>query len=104
LFPPRWHATILPVNVPAGAGAVQRAFEYGASLDRTMGAGPAPGVMEAPSMVNVSPLPARTVRVVANSRVWVEAATEATHGDRWLTVPDPGPSLPADVETKMPAA
>src|SRR5262245_17043045 len=55
-------------------------------------------------MVKTSPLPARTVSVVANSRVWVEAATEETHGDRWLTVPAPGPSLPADVETKTSAA
>src|SRR5262249_43268048 len=68
------------------------------------GAGPARGVIDAPSTVNTSPLLARTVSVAANSRVWVDDETVATHGDRWLTVPGNGPSLPADVETNTPAA
>src|SRR5215217_7650177 len=102
--PPRWQATILPVNAPAGAGEPHRMLYPGSSLASTTGAGPAPGVIEAPSTVKVSPLPAFTVSVVANSRVWVDAATVVTHGDRWLTVPAPGPSLPADAETNTPAA
>ena len=31
------------------------------------------------------------------------AATDAFHGAVWATVPAPGPVLPAEVETKMPA-
>ncbi len=31
------------------------------------------------------------------------AATDAFHGAVWATVPAPGPLLPAEVETKMPA-
>ena len=45
-----------------------------------------------------------TVSVDWNSRVWVEAATAVVHGDRWLAVLAPGPSLPAEVETNTPAA
>ena len=45
-----------------------------------------------------------TVSVDSKARVWVEAATEVTHGDRWLAVEAPGPSLPADDATKMPAS
>src|SRR5262245_35267324 len=103
-LPPRWHATILPVKVPGGAGVVQSALEYGASVDSTTGAGPAPSVRDAPLLVKTSPLDAVTVSVVANSRVCVDAATDVTHGDKWFTVPAPGPSFPADADTKTPAA
>ena len=48
--------------------------------------------------------PAVSVRVESNSRLCVEAATVVTHGDRWLTVPAPGPSLPAEAATNTPAA
>ena len=63
-----------------------------------------PAVIEAPSAVKVSPLAGGQRQRVANSRVWVEAATVVTHGDRWLAVPAPGPSLPAEADTKTPAA
>ena len=61
-------------------------------------------MIEAPSTVNVSPLVAVRVSVLANARVCVEAATVVTHGDRWLAVEAPGPSLPAEAATKTPAA
>ena len=49
-----------------------------------------------------APLPV-TVSVDWKARVWVEAATVVTQGARWLAVPAPGPSLPAEVETNTPA-
>src|SRR5690606_2688409 len=45
-----------------------------------------------------------TVSVEENSRRWVDAATVVTHGETWLTVAAPGPLLPAEAETKTPAA
>jgi len=94
----------LPLNNPRGAGASHSGFEYGAADESTTGNGPTPGVMDAPLTVNVSPLEAFSVSAVANSRVCVDAATVVTHGDRWFAVRAPGPSLPADAETKTPAA
>src|SRR5262245_19044625 len=61
LVPPASQATILPVNMPGGAGAEHSGSKYGASLDSSIGAGPARGVIDAPSTVNTSPLLARTV-------------------------------------------
>src|SRR6478735_6021352 len=103
-LPPRWQATILPAKIPGGAGASQSTRLYGAAEDSTTGSGPAPAVMEAPSPVNLSPLAAVSVSVLANSRVWVEAATVVTHGERWFAVEAPGPSLPAEAATNTPAA
>src|SRR5262245_27323508 len=59
--------------------------------------------MDAPVNVAVSAPPV-TVSVDENWRSWVDAAVLATHGERWLAVPAPGPSLPADVATNTPAA
>src|SRR5690606_30091667 len=39
----------------------------------------------------------------ATTRWWVVAATVAFHGAVLATVPVPGPSLPAEAATKMPA-
>ena len=63
-----------------------------------------PEVMEMPSLEKVSPLSAVMLSVVVHWRVWVEAATVVVHGPRWLAVPAPGPSLPAEAETNTPAA
>src|SRR5262245_36538853 len=91
--PPRPHATILPANAPAGA-LVPHSLPYPATLSAsTTGAGPAPPVIEAPSNVAFASA-LRSVSVETNSRLWVDAATVVTHGDRWFTVPAPGPSLP----------
>jgi len=49
--PPRWQATILPVNVPGGAGWPQKMSLYGAAEASTSGAGPAPAVIDAPTNV-----------------------------------------------------
>src|SRR5262249_45123375 len=77
---------------------------YGAADARTTGAGPAPEVIDAPVNVALVPSLEFTVSVESNSRRWVDAATVVTHGDRWLTVEAVGPSLPAEVATKTPAA
>jgi hypothetical protein len=60
--------------------------------------------MVAPSTSKVAPPSAVRWSVVANSRVWVDAATVVTQGDRWSLVEAPGPELPADAATKTPAA
>ena len=90
--------------MPGGAGAVHSALLYGAADARTTGSGAlTPAVMDAPTNVAVSPPPV-TVRVEANSRRCVDAATVVTHGERWLAVLAPGPSLPAEAATETPAA
>ncbi len=61
-------------------------------------------MIEAPSTVNVSPLPAVSESMVANSRVCVDAPTVVVHGPRWLAVPAPGPALPDEADTNTPAA
>src|SRR5262245_49713310 len=60
--------------------------------------------MDAPLKVAVAPPDAFNVNVDSNARACVEAATVVTQGDRWLAVPAPGPSLPADAATNTPAA
>ena len=104
--PPRWQAMILPAKTLGSAGIVPHSASLypGTLAAITTGAGPAPSVIEAPTAVNLSPFDAVRLSVETNSRVWVEAATEVVHGARWLTVPAPGPELPAEVETNTPAA
>src|SRR5690242_5710952 len=80
--PPRWQATILPVNVPAGAACPQNTSLYGAAEASTNGAGPAPAVIDAPTNVADAPSLDVTVSVESNSRFWVDAATVVTHGER----------------------
>ncbi len=63
-----------------------------------------PAVTVAPVREAVAPAAPFSVTVDVKARSWVEAATLLTHGLRWLTVPAPGPSLPADVATNTPAA
>src|SRR3978361_1719316 len=94
--PPRSQTTILPAKVPAGAGVPQKASSYGAAAADTTGSGPAPGVMVEPLAENVAPSSAVSVSCEANSRSWVDAATEVNHGPRWFAVPAVGPSLPAE--------
>ncbi len=103
---PRWQATILPVN-SAGRGrrVAQRVASTALPTDRTTGSGAVtPAVIDAPTNVAVAPPDPVTVSVDWNSRVCVDAATVVVHGDRWLAVPAPGPSLPADAATNTPAA
>src|SRR5262249_53328885 len=101
--PPRWQATILPVNVPAGAGCPQKMSLYGAAEASTTGSGPAPAVIDAPTNVAEAPSLDVTVRVESNSRFCVEAATVVTHGDKWSLDDAAGPGLPAEAATNAPA-
>src|SRR5690606_3652764 len=103
-FCPRSQATITPSKMPAGAGLRHSGSLYGASAAITTGSGPAPPVTEVPTNSTVSPLSAVRVRVLRNARFCVEAATVVTHGETWLTVAAPGPSLPAEAATNTPAA
>ena len=45
-----------------------------------------------------------SVSVDWNVAAWVEAATVMYHGQKCSTVPAPGPLLPAEAETRMPAS
>lgn len=101
---PRWQATILPVNVPGGAGASHPTLEYGGSDALTTGSGLVmPDVMVAPDSCKLAPPPLRLI-VERKVRDCVDAATESTQGELWLTVAAPGPSFPALVATTTPAA
>src|SRR5919108_3392440 len=102
---PRWQRTILPVNKPGGAGAVQSALEYGGSAAFATGSGlEMPAVIVAPDTWSVAPPAPWSLIVDRNVRDCVDAATVNTHGELWLTVPAPGPSLPALADTRIPAA
>ena len=93
------------MNRPAGAGASQPGLLYGGAEASTTGSGDAiPAVMLAPVSVAVTPDAPVRLSVEVNARSCVDAAALLTHGPRWLTVPAPGPSLPADVATNTPAA
>src|SRR3712207_4294547 len=101
---PRWQATILPENNPAGAGERHCGSLYGGADENTTAAGPAPAVIDAPLNVAVAPPGPVRLRVDSNDRPWVEAATVVTHGDRWSAVAAPGPEFPAEAATNTPAA
>src|SRR5262245_41722783 len=105
--PPRRHATINPSKTVGEAGSVEQPgppVYPGTFCASTTGNGPAPAVIVEPSTENVSPLPAVSESVVANSRVCVDAPTVVVHGPRWSAVPAPGPELPAEADTNTPAA
>src|SRR5215217_7201614 len=57
-------------------------------------------MMEAPRYSE----PSETLTVPSSSLGKVEAATVVSHGAAWLTVETVGPELPAEAETKTPAA
>ena len=95
---PRLHTTILSVNVPAAAGASHSALEL-----TTIAFGPTPSVSEMPSIDIVAPPSAVRLTLFLKTRGPVLAATVVTHGPRWSVVSAPGPELPAEAATKMPA-
>src|SRR4051794_2223152 len=110
-FVPRWHSTIFSANTSSGmSGSVvgslsQMALPYGASAALTTGVdSEMPAVMEAPEKVAVTSSSPVRVSVDSNARVWVDAATAVTHGERWLAVEAVGPSLPAEAATNTPAS
>ena len=63
-----------------------------------------PAVIVEPTLLNVSRLPAVRVSVDSKWRSDVDAPTVVTHGPPWLAVAAPGPSLPAEALTLIPAA
>src|SRR5829696_4886090 len=92
------------MNKPAGGVLVHSALLYGGAEASITGADElTPAVIDAPLNVAVAPA-AFNVSVDSNARLWVEAATVVTHGDRWSEVLGPGPALPAEAATNTPAA
>ena len=70
----------------------------------TTGVGSRDAVMiVTPGMSNVAPPSAVRCSVEANARGPVEAPTVVTHGPPWSLVAAPGPELPADALTEIPA-
>src|SRR5262249_26334861 len=108
-LPPRAQTTTLPVAEPATRSDPQAASSlppptFGRVLARTTGVGvEMPFVSVTPGTSSVAPpLPVRC-RVEVNERGPVEAPTVVTHGPPCSAVPAPGPLLPADALTEMPA-
>ena len=62
-----------------------------------------PLVSVTPGTSSVAPPSAVRCSVELNERGPVEAPTVVTHGPPWSEVPAPGPLLPADALTEMPA-
>ena len=62
-----------------------------------------PLVMVTPDIEKWSPLDAARFRVEVKKRSEVDAPTVMTQGPPWSVVPAPGPELPAEAETVMPA-
>ena len=104
-FMPRWQATILPVAVPAARVDWQSASSPGRLVAAmTTGVGvEMPLVSVTPDWSNVAPPSAVRCSVEANWRGPVEAPTVVTHGPPWSEVAAPGPALPADALTEIPA-
>src|SRR3954464_15304735 len=67
------------------------------------GAPVTPVVTVAPSLVNVAPSEDVSVRVEEHDRADVEAPTVVSQGPAWSEVAAPGPELPAEAFTLMPA-
>src|SRR6185312_8600288 len=108
-FVPRWHATTLPVAAPGARSDWQSASSvpppaFGSVCASTTGVGELiPLVSVTPDWSNVAPPSADRCSVEANWRGPVEAPTVVTHGPPWSEVPAPGPELPAEALTEIPA-
>src|SRR3954470_11748787 len=106
---PREQTTILPVAAPAARSDWQSASSlpppaFGRLDARTTGVGvEMPLVMVTPGMSNVAPPSAVRCSTLLKKRSDVAAPTVVTHGPPWSEVPAPGPLLPADAATEMPA-
>ena len=107
MLTPRSQTTILPAtlagsSVPA-TQTDDRATETPDRLTRaaaTSGAGPTLENTVVLMPAYFAPLPSTTVPAYGAT---VLAATVVSHGATWSRVDGPGPLLPAEVETKMPA-
>ena len=62
-----------------------------------------PWVTVEPTLEYVSPPGAVSVSSDSKNRSDVDAATVVTHGPAWFAVPAPGPALPAEALTLIPA-
>src|SRR5690242_4773350 len=103
-FVPRWHITILPVAVPAASVDWHSASSPGRVCASTTGvAEEMPLVSVTPGMSKVAPPSAVRCSVEVKKRGPVEAPTVVTHGPPCSAVPAPGPLLPAEALTEMPA-
>src|SRR5262245_16942052 len=101
---PRWHSTTLPVALPGARVLSQIAVSTGRLAASTTGVGDEiPPVSVPPGMSNVAPPSAVRCRVEVKKRGPVEAPTVVTQGPPWSLVPAPGPELPADALTEIPA-
>ena len=102
-FGPRWQATILPAAAPAGIGLTHSASTPGIDVASTTGAEAMPVVTVEPTRSSVSPFDAVRCAVVWCARLDEDAPTVVTHGPPWSAVAGPGPALPAEAFTEMPA-
>src|SRR4051812_14599641 len=101
---PRWHRTTLPVAVPAARVDWQSASSPGRLCASTTGVGDEmPLVSVLPTMSSVAPPSAVRCSVERNERGPVEAPTVVVHGPPWSEAPAPGPLLPAEALTEIPA-
>src|SRR5689334_7155301 len=97
---PRWQTTTLPVAAPTG-GRLRQSGSFHVAA-RTTGLPVSPAVIVTPGLSNVA-VPSCRCRLETKKRSEVEAPTLVTHGLACATVAGPGPSLPADALTEMPA-
>src|SRR5436190_22427326 len=106
---PRAQTTTLPVAAPAARSDLLAACSvpppaFGSVFARTTGVGvEMPSVSVTPGTSSVAPPSAVRCRVEVNKRGPVEAPTVVVHGPPWSDVPAPGPLLPAEALTEMPA-
>src|SRR3954465_6032939 len=106
---PRLQTTTLPVAAPGARSDWQSASSlpppaFGSVAAMTTGVGELmPLVSVTPDWSNVAPPSAVRCRVEPNSRGPVEAPTVVTQGPPWSEVEAPGPELPAEALTAMPA-
>src|SRR6478609_6518627 len=105
--PPRRQMTILPVKSASWpASSRQNSSPEAAALTISVGVSSDP-VVDLPTRSGRPPASLlRFVRALRLSRLCVEAPTEVSHGASAgePVVAKPGPSLPFEVATKMPAA
>ena len=113
---PRRITTIAPVNEPAGYGVAMQPSAVPA-MPALMISGVVPGIV-AENATPPVPLfnttgcrfagtgdgPVTCISVPKPPRPCWEAAVADVHGSRWLRVLAPGPLLPAEAATKMPAS
>src|SRR5436305_667881 len=102
--PPRWQRTTSPRAAPAGSLDPQKASSPVMFSARTTDiAVEIPFVSVTPGMSNVAPPCEVRCSVDVKNRGPVEAPTVVVQGPPWSDVAEPGPLLPAEALTEMPA-